>query len=85
MAEERRRPAPPEISPYVLTVLLAGFGLWCLYDGWLNADPKMQEHLLFNRILSVILLPWAAIDFVRMRRRDKEKAGGGGEGGGAAG
>ena len=74
MAEERRRPAPPEISPYVLTALLAGFGLWCFYDGWLTTDPAMQEHLLFNRILSLILLPWAAIDFVRMRKREKRAA-----------
>ena len=33
---ERR---PPEISPYVVSVLLAGFGLWCFYDGWISSAP----------------------------------------------
>lgn len=74
MAADRPRRAPPEISPYVLTALLAGFGFWCFYDGWLNADPKMQEHLLFNRILSLVLLPWAAVDFVRTRKREAARA-----------
>ena len=64
--------APPEISPYVVSVLLAGFGLWCFYDGWLNSSPEMQEHLLFNRILSFVLLPWAVYDFRKVRRREKE-------------
>ena len=56
----------PEISPYVFTVLLAGFGLWCFYDGWLTTSSSMQEHYLINRVVSAVLLPWAGIDFWRV-------------------
>ena len=64
----------PQISPYVFTVLLAGFGLWCFYDGWLTTDPAMQKHYLINRIISGVLLPWAGIDFWRVwnyRRKEE--------------
>ena len=64
----------PHISPYVFTILLAGFGLWCFYDGWLTRAPSMQEHYLINRIVSAVLLPWAGIDFWRVwdHRRKEE-------------
>jgi hypothetical protein len=62
---------PPQISPYVFPVLLAGFGLWCLYDGWISSDPEMQKHLLFNRIASGVLLIWSIVDFIRTRHREK--------------
>lgn len=62
--------SPPEISPYVVSVLLAGFGLWCFYDGWISSAPEMQEHLTFNRIASAVLLPAAAWDFWRVRKRE---------------
>jgi hypothetical protein len=65
---------PPEISPYVVSALLAGFGLWCFYDGWISSDPKMQEHLTFNRIASAVLIPWAVWDFFRERRRERAAA-----------
>ncbi|MHB8766572.1 MAG: hypothetical protein ACYDA8_19855 [Deferrisomatales bacterium] len=65
---------PPEISPYVFPALLAGFGLWCFYDGWITTNPEMQEHLLFNRIASAILLPWAGWDYWRVRRREQAAA-----------
>jgi hypothetical protein len=29
----------------------------------------MQEHALFNRIGSAVLLPWALWDFLRVRKR----------------
>lgn len=68
---ENTPPEPPQINPYIFPVLLAGFGLWCLYDGFLSPNPDMQKHLTFNRIASVVLLLWAAIDFVRTRKREK--------------
>ncbi|WP_028585991.1 hypothetical protein [Desulfogranum mediterraneum] len=80
MAKEQKK-QPPEISPYVFPFILACFGLWCFYDGWLSSAPEMQEHLLFNRIASAVLLPWALIDFYRTRkqeqqaRREKERGG----------
>lgn len=71
---QRTPPPLPQISPYFFPVVLACFGLWCLYDGWFTTDPEMQKYLLFNRVASVILLAWAAIDFVRTRKREKEDA-----------
>ena len=65
---------PPEIGPYVFPTLLALFGLWFVYDGWFTSDPDMQEHLLFNRVGSVILLPWAIIDFIRTWRNNKAES-----------
>lgn len=65
---------PPEISPDVFPFLLAGFGLWCAYDGWLSVSPKMQEHLLFNRVAGAALLVWALLDFRRLRRRGGDSA-----------
>ena len=62
---------PPEIGPFVFPTLLAIFGLWCFYDGWLTSNPGMQEHLLLNRIGSLVLLPWAIIDFIRTWRNQK--------------
>ncbi|MCL2789171.1 MAG: hypothetical protein FWD79_00850 [Desulfobulbus sp.] len=68
---EQKKPSPPQISPYVFPVLLAGLGLWCLYDGWLTTDPEMIKHQLFNRIASGVFLLWAIIDFIRTYKRDK--------------
>lgn len=71
MSKEHPSP-PPQISPYVFPFLLAGMGFWCFYDGWLSSDPGMQEYLLFNQIGSVVLLLWAAVDFSRTRRLEKQ-------------
>ena len=75
MSDEKKH-APPMISPYAFPVLLAGFGLWCAYDGWFTTDPKMVQHQTFNRIAAGVLLGWAVIDFIRTRKREKDhKAG----------
>lgn len=69
------KPSPPQINPYVFPVLLAGFGLWCFYDGWITSDPEMLKHQLFNRIASGVLLVWAVLDTLRTRQLErKEKA-----------
>lgn len=69
------KPSPPQINPYVFPVLLAGFGLWCFFDGWITTDPEMLKHQLFNRIASGVLLVWAILDTLRTRRLErKEKA-----------
>lgn len=67
------RSAPPEISPYIFPLILAVMGAWCFYDGWLSVNPDMQEHVLFNRVGSGILLPWALLDFIRTRRQAKNE------------
>ena len=61
------------MSPYVFTLLLAFFGIWCFYDGWLSTDPEMQKHALFNRVLSFILLPWSIYDFMKLRKTSQIK------------
>jgi hypothetical protein len=63
---------PPQISPYLFPVGLFCFGLWFFYDGWITTNPDMLEHLMFNRVGSVVLLGWAAVDFVRTRKRERE-------------
>jgi hypothetical protein len=68
-----KTPTPPQVNPYVFPILLAGIGLWCVYDGWFTTDPDMLKHQLFNQIISCILLPWAIFDFIRTRKRDKAK------------
>lgn len=75
MTDKEKEKIPAlEVGPYVFPSLLAIFGLWCFYDGWLTSDPKMQEYLMLNRIGSVILLPWALIDFLRTRRINKAES-----------
>ena len=72
--ESRKARKPPEIGPYVLTGLLIGLGLWCIYDGFITTDPDMQKHMWFNRITGVLLLCGAAADFFRMRKKLKKAA-----------
>ena len=64
-------PPPPQMSPYVFTLLLLGFGLWCFWDGWLNTDPEMAEYALFNQVVSAVLIPWAIWDFFNVKRKYK--------------
>ena len=66
-------PKPPVMSPYIFTALLFFFGVWCLYDGWLSTDQEMQEHALFNQVLSIILLPWSLYDFFKIRKSRQRK------------
>jgi hypothetical protein len=59
---------PPQMSPYVFTLLLMGFGFWCFWDGWLTTNPDMAEHALMNQVLSAILIPWAIWDYFKVKR-----------------
>ncbi len=70
MTKENKKLAPPQMNPYIFTILLLGFGLWCFRDGWMNPDPD-YEHALFNQVLSVILLPWGIWDFYKLRKNKK--------------
>jgi hypothetical protein len=73
MENDKKKTAPPKMNPYIFTILLFGFGLWCFYDGWLTTDPEMLEHATFNRVLSLILLPWGIYDFFKIRKEQKKK------------
>ncbi|NOX34089.1 MAG: hypothetical protein GXP56_10195 [Deltaproteobacteria bacterium] len=73
MGKKNEKSAVPQMSPYVFTFLLIGFGAWCFWDGFLTTDPEMLEHASFNKVLSVILLPWGIYDFFKIRKRQKNK------------
>ena len=66
---------PPNIkmNPYIFTALLFFFGSWCFYDGWLTTNPEMQAHTLFNKVLSIILLPWSVYDFFKVKKKYNTK------------
>ena len=66
---------PPEINPYVFTILLFIFGAWCLYDGWITTASDMQEHRLFNQFISAVLFPWAIYDFFKVRKASQKRKG----------
>ncbi len=60
--------APEAFKKYGLrSLLLLGLVGWFGYDGWFNKDPKMQEHLGFNRIgtgLFGVMLLYALVMFI---------------------
>lgn len=71
--EKEIKKAPPTLNPYVFTVLLFLFGIWCFYDGWITTDPEMLKHQTINRVISGILLPWSVYDFFKVRRSYKKE------------
>jgi hypothetical protein len=73
MGDKTNEKGPPEfrMNPYIFTALLFGFGVWCLYDGWFTSNPGMQEHLLFNRVLSFVLIMWSVYDFFKVKKAYK--------------
>lgn len=73
--EKKSTPKPPQMSPYVFTFLLLGFGLWCFWDGWLTTNPDMVKHAMFNKVLSAILIVWGIWDFLKIRKRGKSGKG----------
>ena len=72
--ENKGNEEPPDITlnPYIFTALLFLFGVWCFFDGWISSDPNMQKHQLFNRILSMILIPWSIYDFYKVKKSLKK-------------
>lgn len=52
-------PANPFDNPYFLPVLLTGFSLWFLRDGFFHPDPA-YEHVTFNRWAALPAVLWAA-------------------------
>jgi hypothetical protein len=47
--DEQGPPPTPIDHPLFLPVILVGLALWFGYDGFISDDPKMREHLTFNR------------------------------------
>ena len=71
MGKKIKNSAPPQMSPYVFTILLIGFGLWCFWDGWMSTDPEMLKHATFNRVLSGILLLSGYLWFFKNEKETK--------------
>jgi hypothetical protein len=62
----------PFDHPAFLPVLLWALALWFGYDGWINQDPDMLEHVTFNRVgfgVLVALGSWFTFQAVRDKRR----------------
>jgi hypothetical protein len=71
--EEEQAPTPFD-HPLFLPVLLSGLTLWFGYDGFINQDPDMLEHLTFNRVGFAVLLVAAAYYGFRGYKEWKEDA-----------
>lgn len=71
--EEMEEQAPtPFDHPLFLPVLLSGLTLWFGYDGWINQDPDMLEHLTFNRVGAAVLFVGAIYTGIGGYREWKE-------------
>lgn len=72
----RQGPPPtPFDHPLFLPALLFAGMLWFGYDGWINQDPDMQEHLSFNRYgFGVLTLLTAWFGYKGYREWQEEKA-----------
>lgn len=68
-------PRNPFDNPLFLPVLLLGLSVWFGYDGWFNADPKMQEHLTFNRVGFFVLIALGAWFGYKARKEIRERKG----------
>ena len=76
-SEEERAPTPFD-NPFFLPVLLMGFAIWLLYDGFLNQEfiqRNLQEGdqftLAFNRWggpILALLAVWYTVKAIRERR-----------------
>lgn len=70
---ENKKQEIPKISPYVFTLLLIGFGLWCFWDGWFKIDHEEAWYATFNKVCAVILIPWGIYDFFKTRKSSKKE------------
>jgi hypothetical protein len=68
--DEEYAPTPFD-NPFFLPVLLIGFSIWFIYDGWFNAE---MEWIKFNRIGAAIcslLAIWFTVKAIRERRASR--------------
>ena len=89
-SDDRARETAPDVAdeeeasspfdhPAFLPVLLWGLAVWFGYDGWINQDPKMLEHVAFNRWgfgILVVLGIYFTIQSIRESRARGEESGG---------
>jgi hypothetical protein len=69
---EEQAPTPFD-HPFFLPVLLTGLTLWFGYDGWINTDPDMLEHVTFNRVGAAVLFAGALYTGINGYREWKEE------------
>ncbi len=63
----------PFDHPAFLPVILWGLSVWFGYDGWINQDPDMLEHVAFNRWGFGILVVAATYFTVRAVKEIREE------------
>ena len=75
-AADEEEASSPFDHPAFLPVLLWGLAVWFGYDGWINKDPEMLQHVAFNRwgfgILVVIGVYFTIQSLREARARDRE-------------
>jgi hypothetical protein len=74
--EDEVAPTPFD-NPFFLPVILIGFAIWFIYDGWFNPD---MEWIRFNRtgaVITSLLGAWYTWRAVQERRRGPESSPGG--------
>jgi hypothetical protein len=67
----------PFDHPAFLPVLLFALAVWFGYDGWINQDPDMLEHSMFNRVgfgVLVVAGTYYTVQALR-ERREREASG----------
>ena len=78
-AADEEEASSPFDHPAFLPVLLWGLAVWFGYDGWINKDPDMLEHVAFNRYgfgILVVLGVYFTIQSIReVRARDDDSPG----------
>ena len=65
----------PFDHPAFLPAVLWPMAIWFGYDGWINQDPDMLEHLTFNRWgfgVLVILGIYFTVQAVREKRAERD-------------
>ena len=74
--EDEEDASSPFDHPAFLPVLLWGLAVWFGYDGWINQDPDMLEHVAFNRwgfgILVVLGIYFTIQSIREVRARDAQ-------------
>lgn len=71
--KDEKEVQPPRLNPFVFTILLFAFGIWCFKDGFMNSDPE-YDHLLFNQVMAVIFLLGGVADLIYLLWKKKKKA-----------
>jgi hypothetical protein len=71
--EDEEESGSPFDHPAFLPAVLWPMALWFGYDGWINQDPDMLEHVTFNRVGFGVLVALGIYFTVQaIRERDKD-------------